>query len=195
MGHRPKSLLELDGQPLIRRQLHALAQAGVAEVVLVLGHYADRIEAAVQGAHHSALTQVRNPDPEAGQGASLRLGLQALRQPLDAVLVALADQPLINRQDFLDLIQAYADRPEGTHMVQPTVDGLPGNPVIFSADVRAQMLVAGGPAGGQQWKAAHPSQVHLWASANPHYRQDVDTPEDVAALAALGHRLSWPAGV
>lgn len=193
MGHRPKSLLALDGVPLIERQLQALAQAGVAEVVLVLGHYASRIEAALAAGQYSDIKRVRNPDPEAGQGASLRLGLQALQQPIDAVLVALADQPLINGQDILDVIQAYKDRPAGTHMVQPTVDGLPGNPVIFSADVRAHMLAASGPAGGQQWKAAHPSQVHLWASANRHYRQDVDTPEDIAALAAQGYWLSWPA--
>ena len=33
MGHRPKSLLELDDVPLIRHQLLALSEAGVDEVV------------------------------------------------------------------------------------------------------------------------------------------------------------------
>ena len=47
MGHRPKCLLELEGEPLIRRQLRALLDAGVDEVVVVLGHYADRIEAVI----------------------------------------------------------------------------------------------------------------------------------------------------
>ena len=37
IGHRPKSLLELGGVPLIRRQLIALSGAGVDEVVVVLG--------------------------------------------------------------------------------------------------------------------------------------------------------------
>ena len=36
MGHRPKSLLELGGVPLIRRQLIALSGAGMDEVVVVL---------------------------------------------------------------------------------------------------------------------------------------------------------------
>ena len=61
MGHRPKSLLELGGVPLIRRQLIALSGAGVDEVVVVLGHYADRIEEAVK---EFPVTLVRNPDPE-----------------------------------------------------------------------------------------------------------------------------------
>ena len=47
MGQRPKSLLELGGVPLIRRQLIALSGAGMDEVVVVLGHYAERIEEAV----------------------------------------------------------------------------------------------------------------------------------------------------
>ena len=61
MGHRPKSLLELGGVPLIRRQLIALSGAGMDEVVVVLGHYADRIEEAVK---EFPVTLVRNPDPE-----------------------------------------------------------------------------------------------------------------------------------
>lgn len=195
MGYRPKSLLELDGKLLIRRQLDALALAGVADVVLVLGHYADQIEAALNSPESSAFIRVRNPDLQAGQSVSLRLGLQALPRETDAVLVALADQPMVNAQDIRDLIKAYEERPAGAQMVQPTVDGQPGNPVIFSAEVRAQLLATSDPVGGQQWRVAHPDQVHGWVSANTHYRQDVDSPEDISALAALGHLLRWPAGV
>ncbi len=148
----PRCLLELGGVPLIRRQLIALSGAGVDELVVVLGHYADQIEPAVQD---FPVTLVRNPDPDAGQVSSLRLGLQALSPKIDAVLVALADQPLINSQDINDLIGAYKKRPEGAQVVQPTVDGQPGNPVMFSGDVREQILageaarrlqaMAGGP--------------------------------------------------
>ena len=190
MGHRPKSLLELGGVPLIRRQLIALSGAGVDEVVVVLGHYADRIEEAVQ---EFPVTLVRNPDPDAGQISSLRLGLQALSPKLDAVLVALADQPLINSQDINDLIGAYKKRPEGTEVVQPTVDGLPGNPVMFSQSVREQILAGEARVGCKQWQSANPQAVHPWATTNTRYRTDVDSPEDIEALAArTGHRLVWP---
>jgi len=190
MGHRPKSLLELDGVPLIRCQLMALSDAGMADVVVVLGHYAERIEKEIK---EFAVTLVRNPDPDAGQVSSLRLGLQALSPKLDAVLVALADQPLINTQDITDLISAYTHRPPNTQVVQPTVDGLPGNPVMFTAEVREQILAGSVHTGCRQWQSAHPEQVHAWVSANPRYRTDVDTPEDIQALAnRTGHRLTWP---
>ena len=193
MGGRPKCLLELGGVPLIRRQLFALSVAGVDEVIVVLGHAAERIEPMVQS---FPVTLVRNPRPEDGQVSSLRLGLAALGGELDAMLVALADQPLISAQDIGELIGAYKKRPEGTAVVVPTVDGLPGNPVIFAAEVKDDLLAGDMNLGCKQWQAAHPERVHRWATANNRYRVDVDTPEDIEALAArTGHRLIWPASL
>ena len=193
MGHRPKSLLELGGVPLIRRQLIALSGAGVDEVVVVLGHYAERIEEVIK---EFPVTLVRNPNPDAGQVSSLRLGLQSLSPKLDAVLVALADQPLINTQDINDLIGAYKKRPAGAQVLQPTVNGLPGNPVMFSTEVRDDILASEANFGCRQWQSAHPGQVHKWVSLNNRYRTDVDTLEDIEALAQrTGHRLEWPANL
>jgi hypothetical protein len=36
--------------------------------------------------------------------------------------------------------------------------------------------------------------VHFWSTSNKRYSQDIDTPEDIEALAnSSGHRLAWPA--
>ncbi len=186
MGNRPKCLLELEGTPIILRLLIALSRAN--ELVVVVGHYADQIEPVVQ---RFPVTVVRNPAPDDGQDASLRLGLQALSPGVDAVLVALADQPLIQPQDIGDLIDAYDARPEGTQVVRPFVDDLPGNPVVFNRDVRDEILAS--KSGARHWQAAHPQAVHRWQTTNPHYRTDVDSPADLEALASrTGHRLSWP---
>ena len=91
MGGRPKALLELGGVPLVLRQLIALSGAGVDEVAVVLGHHADAIEPAVR---QFPISLVRNPSPGDAQASSVRLGLQAPSPRPDAVVVALADQPL-----------------------------------------------------------------------------------------------------
>ena len=143
LGGRPKSLLELGGVPLIRRQLIALSGAGVYEVVVVLGHHADAIEASVS---EFPVTLARNLAPDDGQPSSVRIGLQALAGKLDAVVIALADQPLINAQDITDLISAFKKRGDA-RMVVPRVNGEPGNPVIFDAALREQWL-AGDVSGG-----------------------------------------------
>ena len=194
MGQRPKCLLELEGQALIVRQLRALG--ALHERVVVLGHHAQAIEPVLARANLGiSFVQVHNPHPQAGQISSLHVGLAALSPELDAVLVALADQPLIGPADIDDLVQAFRSRPAGVELVQPSVQGLPGNPVIFSQAVGQQILAGGPTLGCRQWQQAHPRQVHAWVSDNLAYRTDVDTPEDVAALAErTGHRLLWPVG-
>ena len=191
IGHRPKCLLELGGVPLIRRQLIALSGAGVDEVVVVTGHHAALVEPVVQS---FPVTLVHNPRPDEGQVSSQRLGLAALAGRLDAVIVALADQPLLNAQDITALIGAWKKRPEGVQVVHPEVGGQRGNPVIFSADVREQILAGAAGFGCRQWQAAHPAAVAPFVTDNRRYRVDIDTDEDLARFEAeTGHRLRWPA--
>jgi CTP:molybdopterin cytidylyltransferase MocA len=193
IGHKPKSLLELGGVPLIRRQLIALSGAGVDEVVVVLGHQAELIEPVVQD---FPVTLVRNLNPDDGQVSSQRLGLAALTGKLDAVIVALADQPLINSQDITALIGAWKKRPEGAAVVFPRVGGERGNPLIFSAEVMAQILVGDANAGCRQWQAAHPEAVAPFDTDNRRYRIDIDTLDDLERFARdTGHTLRWPATV
>jgi CTP:molybdopterin cytidylyltransferase MocA len=193
IGHKPKSLLELGGVPLIRRQLIALSGAGVDEVVVVLGHHADQIEPVVQT---FPVTVVRNPQPDDGQVSSQRIGLAALGGKLDAVIVALADQPLLNAQDITALIGAFKKRPEGTQVVYPQVHGERGNPVIFTNDVREQILAGAANVGCRQWQAAHADAVHAFVTDNHRYKVDIDTPEDLERFARdTGHVLRWPAGL
>lgn len=190
LGGRPKSLLELGGVPLIRRQLIALSGAGVDEVVVVLGHHAAAIEAAVS---EFPVTVVHNPAPEQGQASSVRVGLQALGGRLDAVVVALADQPLIHSEDIVALIGAYKRR-NGAAMVVPRVDGAPGNPVMFEAALREEWLAGNADAACRKWREAHPERVFWFDTDNSRYRVDIDTPEDLERFAErTGHRLRWPA--
>ncbi len=191
MGGRPKALLELGGVPLVLRQLIALSDAGVDELVIVLGHHAEHILPVVE---HFPLTVVYNPRPEDGQVSSQRLGLAALTPSLDAVLVALADQPLINAEDITSLLGAFKKRPEGTAVVVPRVAGEAGNPVIFSAAVREQILAGGGNVGCRQWRAANPQSVYHFDSDTDRFIVDVDTLDDIERFERnTGHALRWPA--
>ena len=178
---------------MIRRQLIALSGAGVDEVVVVLGHHADWIEPVLLP---FPVTLVRNPQPQDGQVSSLRVGLAALSGKLDAVLVALADQPLVNAQDITSLIGAYKQRAAGSEVLVPMVAGEPGNPVMFSAEVREQILAGAANVGCRQWRAAHPEAVAHFVTDNRRFRVDVDTEDDIARFERdTGHRLRWPAGL
>lgn len=192
MGHRPKSLLRLDGEALIRRHVHSLQQAGATQVLVVLGHYASDIGAALHGL---AVNTVLNPQPDDGLVSSQRLGLQAVPHNSEGVLMMLADQPLLNTADITDLTLAFAARAAGMELVFPKVGDLPGNPVMLSAAARAAILAQGPHFGCKEWRQAHPTQVKAWATSNGHYTCDLDQPQDVAAfMAQTGRSLCWPDG-
>ncbi|WP_322991489.1 nucleotidyltransferase family protein [Limnohabitans sp.] len=192
MGHRPKCLLQFDGMTLLERQLQALTLAGVTPIRVVLGHHAERILQEGVLARWSA-QPVHNPQPDDGHVSSLRLGLKALPAGLDAVVVALADQPLIDVQGVQALLAAFAQRPAGTQLLQPKVQGLPGNPVVFSGSVMAQILAGDDLMGARQWQLAHPAAVYHWETPHGHYRLDVDNEADRQAVEQLtGQSLRWP---
>ena len=197
LGGRPKALLQLGGVPLVVRQLIALSGAGVDEVVLVLGHHADAVEAAIA---HFPITVVRNPDPARGQVSSVRAGLQALSPKLDSIIVAPADMPLIGEADLVALIGAYRRRGDAA-MVVPRVDAghgapaAPGNPVMFDAALREAWMAGAADLACRTWREQNPQQVHWFDTDNRRYRVDIDTADDIAAFEAdTGHRLEWPAG-
>lgn len=189
MGGRPKPLLQLGGVPLIRRNLIALSGAGVDEVAVVLGHRADEVERALLD---FPVTIVRNPDYARGQMSSMHAGLAALSARLDAIIVAVADQPLLNAEDVVALIGAFKKRGAASAVV-PYVNGERGNPVILDAAVREAVLAGDANYGCRQWLAAHPEQVARMETENRHYCVDVDSPEDIDRFAEqYGHELRWP---
>ena len=202
MGGRPKSLLLREGQTLLARLLQQLAQAGIDQTVLVLGHHAQLIQQALQNSSPDLsgpknrtpmqLLTVMNPAPEAGQNSSLHLGLAAAQAlSPEWLMVALADQPLLEAADFKDLIAAVKQAPSGTQMLQPSVNGQPGNPVLLSRHVM-QSILENPLWGGKEWRQHHPEQVLAWPSTNTHYRIDMDTPEDIAKLSEeYGIELTW----
>ena len=197
MGHRPKALLRIDGEPLILRQWRALQSAGLAAVRMVLGHHAAQFEPVLAAAGLQAGQDwIVHPAPELGQVSSQRLGLAALPAELDAVLVALADQPLIGAREIGALIAAYRGRPAATEVVVPMVDGERGNPVMFSAAVRAQILAGAADFGCRQWQQAQPQAVYRWAAPHAGYCVDLDTPQDIERLRAMGAQdVGWPDGM
>ncbi len=190
MGHKPKSLLELNGEPLIRRSARQLLDAGVTQLVVVLGHYAADIEAPLNGL---PVHKIYNPDPDMGLVSSQRLGLQAVNADTGTVVMSLADQPLVTTDDIHTLLQAFAQRATDTDMLFPWVNGQPGNPVLLSARARADILAGDSDYGCKEWRQSHAAQTHKLPSDNLHFITDLDRPEDVAGFEKThGMKLQWP---
>lgn len=198
MGGKPKALLLRDGVPLVERHLRNLTQTGIRQAVVVLGHHAACIEPVLQALQSQLagileLKWAFNPRPDDGPGSSLRVGLAALPPELSAVLVALADQPLVEVADVDAILAAWQGRRPGIQLVVPSFDGQPGHPLVLAPGVRAEIMEMKGAAGLRDWRKAHASQVETLPADHPRYTQDVDSEADRAALEdRYGVTLAWP---
>jgi len=189
MGGVAKSLIRLQGVPLINRLMVALSGAGVDEVVVVTGFARDAVEAAVAG---FPVTLAHNDNYQDGQQASVRVGLEMLGANCDAVLVLLADQPLIGAADLTELIAAFKKRGQG-HVLVPMVNGQRGNPIVLDEVARAQIHASGTNLACRNLIDRNPELVCVYETANTRFVTDLDTPQDLARLAGrTGWRLELP---
>ncbi|HSX55299.1 MAG TPA: nucleotidyltransferase family protein [Sphingomonas sp.] len=118
---------------------------------------------------------VRNDDPGAGMGRSLRLGVEAAcASGAEAVLIALADMPRVTATHIYRLL----DRAEGPDAIVASSDGvIPRPPVLFGCAHFGQLLRSEGDMGARDLvKHGH----HVVTS--PAELVDIDTPEDLATL-------------
>lgn len=169
----PKALVELDGEPLVRRGIRLLADGGCDPVVVVVGASAERVRPLCDGA-----TVVEADDWDTGMGASLRAGLAALTA--GACVVALVDQPLVTPVVVERLRAAHA---AGATAAVATYDGLPRNPVLLDRSTwDAVSLMARGDQGARGWITAHPEQVVQVDCTDAGAPDDLDTPDDLHAL-------------
>ena len=179
----PKLLASLEGKPILQHVLDAVAAAGLGGVVVVLGEQAQAIEAAIAWRRER---RVLNPRPGDGLSSSVRVGLDAAAADpaADAVLLVLGDQPRLRPEVIAAVLDAGAGdgpaRAAALVRARYPIDGAP-NPVLVRR--RAWALAAGldGDRGLGPLLAARPDLVAAVpvSGANP----DVDTPDDLAALA------------
>lgn len=180
MAGANKLLLKVEGAPMVCRTAEAILGCGVSELVVVLGHDRERIAEAVRGLPCTCVFNARYAD---GQMTSVRAGLAAISRDSDAVMVCLADQPLLSPEDYRSLILASASIARGRIAV-PTVKGQRGNPIILPAALKDEVLERGVAFGCRNLIRDNPALVAPVEMHNPNFIRDIDTREAYRAIIA-----------
>jgi CTP:molybdopterin cytidylyltransferase MocA len=186
---RPKALVELNGQTLAERGVRLLRTGGADPILVVIGAAEVRLP---------ATRTVYNPDWRTGMGSSLRAALRALDSPPEpgqaadlpasvaAVVVALADQPLVGAEAVARLIAAYR---HGASVAVAAYDGQPRNPVLLAREHWPEVIAsATGDAGARSFLRSHADLVTLVECGDTGRPDDIDTPADLARIAASDPR-------
>ena len=177
---RPKALVELDGQTLAERGVTLLRAGGTDPVLIVTG--AAEVELRPE---HQART-VYNGEWRTGMGSSLRAALRALTEleagpEIGAVVVALADQPLVGAEAVGRLIAAYRS---GAGVAVAAYGGKPRNPVLLAREHWPEVIAAAaGDQGARAFLRARPELVTLVECGDTGRPDDIDTPADLEHIA------------
>jgi CTP:molybdopterin cytidylyltransferase MocA len=173
---RPKALVEVAGEPLVRRALRALAGGGAAPVVVVLGARAAEVRAVLP----DGVTAVEALGWADGMGASLRAGLAALPGDADAAVVHLVDLPGVPA----DAVARLAALAGPDVLARAAYAGRPGHPVLLGRAHWAGVAAAAvGDAGARGYLAGR-ADVRLVECGDLATPDDVDTPEQLTAFTS-----------
>ncbi len=173
----PKLLLPLGGEPIVRRTVRQVSEAGFDDVLVVLGCEHSRILDALEGL---PVRHTINRDYETGMGSSFRAAVLDLQESV-ASMFALADQPFVTAAHYRQLLETYRLQPSGIVCVR--YGDVTAPPHLFDKEFFPEL--------GKLEHGAKPIlQRHRDRTTvlqfPPELLLDVDTPEDYeAALARI----------
>jgi molybdenum cofactor cytidylyltransferase len=174
-----KLLATIDGVPMVRRAVAAAVEAGVGSVLAVTGASAEQVTAALDGL---GVRIVHEPAFAEGMSRSLRRGIEDAAPDVDAVLIALGDQPSMRPDAYRRVVEAW--EATGAAIVVPRYAAFtaPGHPVLFSAATFGELRAIRGDVGAREVIDRDPARVVTVDLEWPAPR-DVDTADDLDAVA------------
>ncbi|QDX80212.1 hypothetical protein B9N43_02405 [Denitratisoma sp. DHT3] len=170
-GEENRLLRQTDGVPAVRRVVNAACASRACQVMVVTGHGAEDVEAALVD---RPVSLVHNAGHASGLAGSLRCGLRALPNDLDGVVVMPATLSAPSADDVDRLIAAFD--PADPAVLVPEQGGRHGRPVLWPRRHFAEMLSLSGATGARGLLEQYAREVRTVAVAAEAARTDTDAP-------------------
>jgi molybdenum cofactor cytidylyltransferase len=181
MGRAKANLPLGAGDTFLSRIVRTLLDAGIDDVVVVVGYEANLI-VDVLSATGLNVRFVENPDYERGQLSSLLAGLEVVDRPgVTAALVTLVDAPLVAASTVRAVLERY--RRTGARVVRPVRGVQHGHPILIDRSLFDALRRADSDSGAKPIVRAHASPSGDVEVDDPGAFADIDTPEEYARIA------------
>lgn len=172
-GGANKLLEVVDGEPIVRHAASTLIEAGLDPVLVVVGHESNQVRDTLADL---AVTIVQNPAFADGQATSVRVGIEALPDDVEAAVFALGDMPWVRAASVASLMAAFRSG-AGTALAA-AFEGERGNPVLWDARHFEALADQSGDTGGRDLLFSI-DEATLVETGDPGVRRDVDRPGDL----------------
>lgn len=169
-----KALLPIDGEPMVRRIVRMfLDSAVVHDIVIVTGHAANNVKAAVESLPCRFAFNPRYAKEE--MLASVKVGLAAMKGA-DAAFIALVDHPRVKPATIAEIVSHL--EPDNPSIVVPRYRGKRGHPVLIPRHVWPRVLALAPAATMKEVTRNQEEGIIQIDMDDPAVVTDLDTPED-----------------
>jgi len=172
-----KPLLPFGDETVIEACLRTLRDAGIDEIVVVLGHRAEEVRRRLAG---RKLIFAVNDEAESEMSVSIARGTEKLSGAARAVLIALVDQPAVPPEAIRSLLTAYHSTQ--ARLVVPQWNKRGGHPVLVDLCYHDELLKLDSRNGLRGLFDAHAGEVRRVPVASPYVARDMDTWDDYRTL-------------
>lgn len=170
-----KLSLEWGQSTVIGSVCSTIRSAGIEDIIVVLGGYSDEVDQALSGlTDTSKIKRVHNPDSaNSGMLDSLKLGLKAISDNHEKVLIALGDNPQVTPKTINDLLKSSDLKP----IIIPSFKMRRGHPWIISSQMIPEILSTPPGMTMRNWINDR-SELIAYIEGGPEILMDLDTPQD-----------------
>lgn len=172
---RTKQLERFEGMPLAANAIRKAEAVCGVRTVLVTGKDWKRVASACEPL---AGFFVINNDYEQGLASSIACGVRAVAESADAILLMLADLPLVTTEHLENLVQTWTESPQS--IVASAFEDTLGPPVVFPRIDFDALLKLSGDRGARPVIDANRDRVQAIACEEAAF--DIDRPEDLAGI-------------
>jgi molybdenum cofactor cytidylyltransferase len=170
---RNKLLLDLEGEPLVRRAARRALEAGLDPLLVVVGHEAGHVREALRGL---PCRFVDNPGWRGGQSTSLSAGAAAVPPGAEAAVVLLADMPFVDPAAIRAVVARF--RETGAPVVSARYGEVTAPPTLYAPTLLAEVQGGEGEGRGREVVRRHRERA-AWVDRPVTELLDVDGPDDL----------------
>jgi len=171
---QPKMILPWGDKVVITHVVDTLWQSGAGEVIVVTGGAHLQVE---QALHSRSVRCIFNPQHANGEMLrSLQVGLDEVSPAAQAVILALGDQPQIEREVVRALVDDYLNQPVA--LVVPSYQMRRGHPWLIDRRLFAELLAMTPPQTLREFLNRHAARIRYLVVTSPSVLADLDTPAD-----------------
>jgi molybdenum cofactor cytidylyltransferase len=172
-----KQLLPFNGKTFVEACADNLLASRADEVVVVTGYNQAAVRATLAT---RPVRIVDNPDYEKGMASSIKRGVESVAAEARAILIGLADQPLIGPNVLNQIILEYEDN--ASLILIPTYLGRRGHPILLDSSLKNEIMLMDLHIGLRQITQAHEGQIRYVEVSSESVLMDFDLPGDLDLL-------------